>query len=69
MKYHEEVLEPEPDSDEEEVETLYSAEELHCPVCDLRLDSREEIEAVGLDADHQETESRERNYEPEYGNC
>lgn len=69
MKYHEEVLESDPNSGEEEVETLYSAEELHCPVCDLRLDSREEIEAVGLDADHQETESRERSYEPDYGNC
>lgn len=54
---------------EEEVEKTYSAEEFQCPTCDLHFDSREEIEAGGLDSDHTEIETRERQFEPDYGNC
>lgn len=54
---------------EEKVEKYYGAEELRCPVCDLYLRSRAEIEAVGVDADYTEIEIREREYEPDYGNC
>jgi hypothetical protein len=69
VRYGEQILDTASDEEEEVVATLYSAEELRCPVCDLHLDSREEIEAVGLEADHEEIESRERQYGPEYGNC
>ena len=69
ISYDEEVVEPDPETDFEEVEKYYSAERLQCPVCELHLDSREEIEAVGLDPDHTEIEEREREYEPDYGNC
>ena len=56
------------DSEEEMVDIMLGAQEFHCPSCGLHLDSREEIEAVGLDTDHTETETRQREYEPEYGN-
>lgn len=71
ITYGEEVLDEVSDEEgwEEVVEKSYGAEELQCPVCDLHLDSREEIEAVGVDPDHTETEVREREYEPDYGNC
>jgi hypothetical protein len=69
--FEEEVLESEPGEAgwEEEVEKTYGAEEFRCPTCDLHLDSRDEIEAVDLDPDHTEIETRERDFEPEYGNC
>ncbi len=54
---------------EEEVEKTYGAEEFRCPTCDLHLDSRDEIEAAGLDPDQTEVETREREFEPDYGNC
>ncbi len=54
---------------EEEVEKSYGAEEFRCPTCNLHLDSREEIEAAGLNPDYTEVEVREREHEPEYGNC
>ena len=53
---------------EEGVERYYSGEEFRCLPCELRLSSREEIEAVGLEADRQEIETREREFEPDYGN-
>ena len=53
---------------EEDVERYYSGEEFRCLSCELRLNSREEIEAVELEADHQEIETREREFEPDYGN-
>lgn len=69
--YGEEVLDKMPGEEEweEEVEKNYGAEELRCPVCDLYLRSRVEIEAVGVDPDYTEIEIREREYEPDYGNC
>lgn len=71
VSYGEEVLEEEPGDSgwEEAVEKYYGGEEFRCPVCDLHLDSRTEIAAVGLDPDHMEVETRVREYEPDYGNC
>jgi hypothetical protein len=70
VKYDEEVSDEEDESDpyEELVDVSYVAEEFLCPSCNLHLDSREAIEAVGLDVDHVETEKRQREYEPDYGN-
>lgn len=70
-EFEEEIVDTQPGDDgwEEEVETFYSAEEFQCPTCNLHLDSRQEIEAAGLDADHSEIETRTRDYEPDYGNC
>jgi hypothetical protein len=67
IKYDEEVSEESDEADpyEELVDVSYVAEEFLCPSCNLRLDSRE---AVGLDVDHVETETRQREYEPDYGN-
>jgi hypothetical protein len=71
VTYSEEVLDTVSGEEgwEEEVEKVYGAEELRCPVCDLHLDSREEIEAAGVEPDRAEIETREREYEPDYGNC
>ena len=71
VSYGEEVLDEVSGEEgwEEEVQKFYGAEELRCPVCDLHLDSRAEIEAAGVKPDHTEIETREREYEPDYGNC
>jgi hypothetical protein len=69
IKYNEEVSEEDgEDPYEELVDVFYVAEEFLCPSCNLHLDSREAIEAVGLDVDHVETDTRQREYEPDYGN-
>lgn len=52
----------------ESVETWYSAEQFHCPVCDLELDGADEIAAAELDGEYSDTDDREMAYEPEYGN-
>lgn len=68
-KYHEEVSEEDNgDFEEEAVDVYYVAEEFHCPACQLHLDSREAIDAVGLAVDYQEQETRQRDYGEEYGN-
>jgi hypothetical protein len=69
--YEQQVLDSNPGEAgwEEEVEKTYRAEEFCCPTRDLYLDSRSEIEAVGLSPDYTTTETRERGYKPEYGNC
>ncbi len=69
-KYEEVVLDNyDPENPyEEDVERYYSGEQFKCLVCELQLNSREEIEAIGLDADHTEIETRERVFEPDYGN-
>jgi hypothetical protein len=71
MEYGEEVLDTTAGEDgwEEEVEKQYGAEEFRCPTCGLQLNSRQEIEAASIDPDHNEIETREREYEPDYGNC
>lgn len=53
---------------EEWVEQQYSAEEFHCPVCELKLYSLDEIVAAKLEPKLTIKEQREREYEPEYGN-
>ena len=69
VKYAEEVSDQDDGySEEETVDIMLSASEFHCPSCDLQLDSRDEIEAVGLVTDWTETETRQREYEPDYGN-
>jgi hypothetical protein len=70
-EFDEDVIEETPGEEgwEEQVEKHYGAEEFRCPTCDLHLDSRQEIEAAGLEADHIEVETRIREYEPDYGNC
>jgi hypothetical protein len=70
VKYDEEVSEETDQADpyEELVDVSYVAEEFLCPSCHLHLDSRGAIEAVELEVDHVETETRQREYEPDYGN-
>jgi hypothetical protein len=53
---------------EEHVDVSYVAEEFYCPACSLHFGSREEIEAAGIDVEYTETETRQREYEPDYGN-
>lgn len=50
------------------MDVFLAAEEFQCPCCGLRLDSRDEIEAGGLDVEHTEVVTRQREYEPDYGN-
>jgi hypothetical protein len=52
----------------ETVDKQYVAEEFKCPVCELHFGRQAEIEAVGLEIYHSETEERERRYEEEYNN-
>jgi hypothetical protein len=70
VKYAEEVSEDQDEEDafEETVEISYFAEEFQCPSCGLHLDNRDEIEAADLDTEHMETENRQREFEPDYGN-
>ncbi|MBF0401994.1 MAG: hypothetical protein HQL90_14675 [Magnetococcales bacterium] len=71
LKTDEEVIDQhddDPDGAWEEVETHYSAEQLHCPVCDLFLDGYYEIECAKLDIYHSEIKEREMEYVQEYGN-
>ena len=66
---YEEISEEEdPDTGEETVDITLAAEEFHCPSCELHLSSRDEIGAVGLDTEQVITETRQREYEPDYGN-
>lgn len=53
----------------EKVEITYSADEFSCPVCGLHLIGQAEIELGGYDLQHIETDERQIEYEPEYGNC
>jgi hypothetical protein len=68
ITYGEEISDNQDDPYEELVDLLFVAEEFFCPACSLHLEYRPEIEAVGLQVEHQITESREREYEPDYGN-
>ena len=70
VKYDEEVSEDDNEDDpyEELVDVSYVAEEFLCPSCNLHLESRDAIEAAGLEVDRIETETRQREYEPDYGN-
>jgi len=70
LKVGEEITELEPDEDGlwEEVETTYMGEQFRCPTCKLKLEGTAEIEVAGLEPEYVETEQREMQYEPEYGN-
>jgi hypothetical protein len=69
VKYNEEVSdEQNGNNDEEMVDVFYVAEEFVCPSCHLHLDSRDAIAATGVGVDYAETETRQREYEPDYGN-
>jgi hypothetical protein len=52
----------------EYVETTYLSEEFVCIVCGLHLTGRRELDAGGLPSEFVETEEREREFEPDYGN-
>lgn len=71
MLTYEDILDTsiEPEGIMESIEKTFSAEEFHCPVCDLRMDGAVELEAAKLDTEHTEIEDREQEYEPDYGNC
>jgi hypothetical protein len=70
IKYDEEVSEDDNEDDpfEELVDVSYVAEEFLCPSCGLHLDSRDAVGAAGLDFNYVETEARQREHEPDYGN-
>ena len=69
IKFNEEISdEQDCESDEEVVDIFYVAEEFRCPACGLNLDNREAIIAAGIEVDHTVTDTRQREYEPEYGN-
>jgi len=70
VKYNEELSDDEDAAEfpDEAVDVYYVAEEFHCPSCHLHLDSRDAIEAAGLEVENVETEIRQREYEPDYGN-
>jgi hypothetical protein len=53
----------------ETVEITYSADEFACPVCSLHLTGQAEVEAAGYALEYEETDERQIEYEPEYGNC
>lgn len=52
----------------EYIEVEYSSEEFLCPVCQLHLQGTQEIYATDLPGEFTETEEREREFEPDYGN-
>jgi len=68
--WHEEVSEEydEDDPYTEYVEKTYSAEEFFCPTCDLHLSGTRELAVTNFPEEFCETEEREREFEPDYGN-
>jgi len=66
----EEVTDTNPDecSVWETVERSFRGEEFHCPTCSLELDGYDELEFAELDPEYSDTDEREMEYEPEYGN-
>lgn len=52
----------------EVVDREFVGEEFRCPVCELTLMGRDEIDAAGLDYIHEDQQEREMEYEPDYGN-
>ena len=67
QEYPSEDAHPEPGWEEVDVE--YVAEELYCPTCQLHLEGEASISAADIDVSYVETEERETEYEPEFGNC
>lgn len=52
----------------EYIELTYSSEEFLCPVCNLHLVGTQEVSATNLPEEFYETDEREREFEPDYGN-
>lgn len=53
----------------EKVEITYAADEFACPVCELHLTGQAEVSIAGYELEHTETDERQIEYEPDYGNC
>lgn len=70
IKFDEKVVDTYGDEDGiwGQVETYYSAEQFHCPVCGLFLDGSDEVMYAKLNTEHSETDEREMEYEIDYGN-
>lgn len=68
--WHEEVSDEYDEYDPyvEFVEKTYSAEEFICPTCGLHLSGTRELAVTKLPEEFYETEEREREFEPDYGN-
>ncbi len=43
-------------------------EKFRCPTCDLNLDGFDELDFAGLPTEHSDTDERQMEYEPDYGN-
>lgn len=52
----------------ESVDKYFTVEEFWCPICNLRLDGKAEIDTTGLPEEFIVSEEREIEFEPEYGN-
>lgn len=50
------------------VDTEYGSEAFVCPVCDLRVTGRQELDFAGFPETFARTEPAEPDYEPDYGN-
>jgi hypothetical protein len=52
----------------ETVEREFSGEQFRCPTCDLHLDGYDELNIADLKTEYTDTDEREMEYEPDYGN-
>ena len=52
----------------ETVNREFVGEEFRCPTCDLTLTGTDEINATGISSIYEDTQEREMEYEPDYGN-
>ena len=68
--WDEELVEHENGDDwyEEKALVTYVSQEFYCPTCELELSGSEEVVAAGLPAEFTHEETRQREFEPEYGN-
>lgn len=66
----EEIIDTNPDEYGvwETVERYFSGEKFRCPTCGLELDGYDELSFAGLDTEFSDTDEREMEYEPDYGN-
>jgi len=69
-QYDEEISEEQDLNDPfvEYINITYSTEEFTCLVCELHLHGAQEISVTSLPDEFYDTEEREREFEPEYGN-
>ncbi|WP_187429849.1 hypothetical protein ROLI_010750 [Roseobacter fucihabitans] len=52
----------------ETVERWYRGDKFKCPTCELKIDGYDELEFAELLTEHSDTDEREMEYEPDYGN-